>query len=187
MSHFYRDGNKIISLRSNNLVATLQEDGEIVMAGGYNAHAKRVREFLAGEESSLPAEGDKKCSDPVPPADPPAEPPAEKSREDEYCPGMESFAMDQEEELPKEIVFSGVAAGSGTGISALMQPNEGVSASREQVLVDQIPEDLIPSLDPVHGVNAPSFIQFCGKYDLSDEQKLLIIKRMERKLYKGGK
>lgn len=172
---FRLDGNKIFSTSSGKVVATV-ENGSVVMAAGYNTLTKKVNEFYAAgnfAETAVPA------VEAVP-----------IEEETEYV-WEDEFAKDhigEIEEKPdfaelgegKANVFVGNApAASDPAVPAVDQPQGSEEA---KLVIDSIPDDELPALDPVFGTQTREFKLFCKCYKLTDDQITALVRRLEAKL-----
>lgn len=141
MSEYTVKGRDIFSDRGK-VVATITDDGGIVMAPGMaGAHKRAVEEFLA-----------RGAKEPPPPM-----PPFAEATEDR--PEIEE--ADTAPETPKA--------------------EEKAEQSREEFLIETIPDDRLPPFSKALGVNTPGFAEFVEKNHLSAAQVAALVKRLERR------
>ena len=182
-AQFKIEGGKIVSVSSGNTVAVI-ENGNIVMQAGYNPMTRKVQEFYDSIKD-LPTDS------PAAPDAAPADPEFfgnDDIEDEEFLPENE-FARDHTAELPVDPagladdgntnVFVGSVPAAG-GTSAPVQ--EMKSNPDAQFVIDSIPDDELPELDPVLGVNTRSFKLFVKLYKLTPEQISCLVRRLELKM-----
>ncbi len=168
---FRLEGNQIFSNSTGKAVAVV-ENGVVVMAAGYNTLTKKVNEFYAaGNFTDTPA--------------------AEPAAEDPDYVWEDEFAKDHTGEIEEKPEFAdlgegetnvfvgGAPAATSPAVPAVEQPQGSADA---QIVIDSIPDNELPALDPVLGINTREFKLFCKCYKLTDDQITALVRRCEAKL-----
>lgn len=169
---FRLEGNQIFSNSSGKAVAVV-ENGVVVMAAGYNTLTKKVNEFYAaGNFTDTPAVAEPAAEDP------------DYVWEDEFAKDHTGEIVEKPEFADlgegKANVFVGDApAASSPAVPAVEQPQGSEDA---QILIASIPDDELPTLDPVFGTQTKEFKLFCKCYKLTDDQITALVRRLETKL-----
>ena len=171
-----RDGN-IFSTVSGDLVATIDQEGNLKMVQGKNALTPRVKAFLA--------------SPPAPPPD------ATENTEAPEAPEVPA-AMEQMTENPDfaklgepaavsesdEHIFFGDAPRHGTGLPATEPKPVSPVPDPNVTSVYDIPESALPAFDPALGAASPELKSFIRKHKFNKVQAAELIRRLERMLAK---
>lgn len=190
-SPFHLEGSNIISNSSGKVVATV-ENGLVVMMPGCNPMTRKVQDFWAEYGSQNSAEN----SDSTSAADAAADPVA--GDDEEFLPENE-FAKDHtaDPQISEDPAFADLAGEGNTNVFVGSVPAAGgtsapaAAADPEEkpdtyaddlMLVNAIPEDELPDLDPVVGTNTKSFKLFVKLYKLTPEQITILVRKLELKL-----
>lgn len=150
-------GREVYSARGK-LVATLDDDGNPVMAPGMaGPHSRAVREFLAEGSSETPARSD--------------------------LPDLPDENEQPETPEPEEggtTVYVGriPAARPAGGAPAAPPPSPG---SVEEYSISTIPDDALPPFSSEYGIFTPGFLDFCEKHKLSAPQRAALVARLQNK------
>jgi hypothetical protein len=169
---FRLEGNQIFSNSTGKAVAVV-ENGVVVMVAGYNTLTKKVNEFYAaGNFTDTPAAAKPAAEDP------------------DYV-WENEFAKDHTGEIEEKPEFAdlgegktnvfvgGAPAATSPAVPAVEQPQGSADA---QIVIDSIPDNELPALDPVLGINTREFKLFCKCYKLTDDQITALVRRCEAKL-----
>ena len=168
-----RDG-KVYSTVSGDLVATIDQEGNLKMQQGKNALTPRVKEFLASAPSMPPNA----------PENPEASAAMEQMTENHDF----SSALPDDEEVnthilndSKEHVFFGDAPRHGTGVPAseakpvIPIPDPNITS------VWDIPKADLPAFDPALGTSTPEFKNFIRKHKFNKVQAAELVRRLSRR------
>lgn len=167
-----RDG-KIFSTVSGDLIATIDEEGNLKMVQGKNALTPRVKAFVASA-----------------PQLPVAEAPAAEAPEMTGNPDFSKLGEPDDEEVNTHIlnesdehIFFGDAPRHGTGVPAT-EEKPAADPAPEAISVYDIPETSLPAFDPALGAASPDLKSFIRKHKFNKVQAAELIRRLERKLVK---
>ena len=168
-SDFELKDGKVYSTVSGDLLATIDEEGNVKMQQGKNALTPRVKAFVASA-----------------PQLPPAEAPAAEAPEITENPDF-SNAMPDDEEVnthvlndSEEHIFFGDAPRCGTGVPAVEENTP--SPAPDALSVYDIPESALPAFDPALGAASPEVKSFVRKHKFNKVQTAELIRRLEKKL-----
>lgn len=167
MSNFKFENDKIYSLVTGDLVATV-EDGNLKMCPGKNAMTPKVKAFYDSltEEQKQGAAGNE-CQDP-------------SAEEEEVNTHMLSEEEHTQENAAAGIFFGGVPE---TGTSApIPEKHEEKEKTSEALSVWDIPEENLPEFLPDMGIETPDFKAFVKKHHLTKAQIVELVKRLERNI-----
>lgn len=172
-----RDG-KVFSTVSGDLLATIDDDGNVKMQQGKNALTPRVKAFLA--------------SPPSPPPDAPENPETPAAMEQmAENPDFSKLGEPDDEEVNTHVlsesderIFFGDAPRHGTGLPATeLKPLTPVPDPNVTSVYD-IPESALPAFDPALGAASPELKSFVRKHKFNKVQTAELIRRLERMLAK---
>lgn len=168
---FRLEGNQIFSNSTGKTVAVV-ENGVVVMAAGYNTLTKKVNEFYAaGNFTDIPAA-------------------AEPAENPDYV-WVDELAKDHTGEIEEKpdsadlgegqtnVFVGGAPAATSPAVPVVEQPQGSADA---QIVIDSIPDNELPALDPVCGINTRDFKLFIKCYKLTDDQITALVRRCEAKL-----
>lgn len=172
-----RDGN-IFSTVSGDLIATLDQEGNLKMQQGKNALTPRVKAFLASAPS-LPPDA---------PENPEADAAVEQIAEN---PDFSKLGEPDAEEVNTHVlsesdehIFFGDAPRHGTGLPAT-EPKPVIPVPDPNVTsVYDIPESALPAFDPALGAASPELKSFVRKHKFNKVQTAELVRRLERMLAK---
>lgn len=177
MSDFELRDGKVYSTLSGDLVATIDQEGNLKMQQGKNALTPRVKAFLA--------------SPPSPPPDAPENQEAPAALEQMAENPDFSNAMPDDEEVNTRVlsesdehIFFGDAPRHGTGVPATeLKPVTPVPDPNVTSVYD-IPESALPAFDPALGAASPELKSFVRKHKFNKVQTAELVRRLERMLAK---
>lgn len=177
MSDFELRDGKVYSTLSGDLLATIDDDGNVKMQQGKNALTPRVKAFLA--------------SPPSPPPDAPENPEADAALEQMTENSDFSNTMPDDEEVNTRVlsesdehIFFGDAPRHGTGVPATeLKPVTPVPDPNVTSVYD-IPESALPAFDPALGAASPELKSFVRKHKFNKVQTAELVRRLERMLAK---
>jgi hypothetical protein len=152
---FRKEGDLIISNKSNRTVAIIESSGKIIIQPGFNAMAKKIHDFLAAPDAGSSAAGEV-CPFSSPDQDS-APDAAANTVDDNTPPGAESPTSD-------------------VGVSPLSSAPEHTAAPED---VFELPAAELPPFNAVEGVQTPGFMEFCRKHNMNDTQIGLLVRKME--------
>lgn len=158
-------GAEIYSNKSGKLVATLDEYGEYHLRQGMYSYEPALREFL-GYKTEPPAA--------------PAVPEIEEKPEFADLGTAEKISVP----LPppdEEIDEYHFGSGSIGTIPAPHPEKKPVIDSDDKQLVYDIPEHVLPVMDPALGRDTPAVRSFAEKYNLTENQISLLVVRIEKR------
>ncbi len=186
---FRVEGSNIVSNSSGKVVATV-ENGSVVMVSGYNPMTPKVRDFW-NEYGSQNSAGNTDA----PPA---ADPAVGENEDEEYWPENEfakdhTAAAENPSAAPSDPapaaggdtnVFVGAVPAAGGTSAPVAEVKNDLPRTYEDdlLLVQSIPEDELPELDPVMGTNTKTFKLFCKLYKLTPEQITILVRKLELKM-----
>lgn len=178
MSDFELRDGKVYSTLSGDLLATIDDDGNVKMQQGKNALTPRVKAFLA-TAPQLPA------------AEAPENPEADAALEQMTENPDFSNAMPDDEEVNTHVlsesdehIFFGDAPRHGTGVPVTeVKPVTPVPDPNVTSVWD-IPESALPAFDPALGAASPELKSFVRKHKFNKVQTAELVRRLERMLAK---
>lgn len=168
-----KDG-KVYSTVSGDLLATIDDDGNVKMQQGKNALTPRVKAFLATAPQLPVAEASE---------NPEADAALEQITEN---PDFSNALPDDEEvnthvlSESDEHIFFGDAPRHGTGLPAVEENTP--SPAPDALSVYDIPESALPAFDPALGTASPEVKSFVRKHKFNKVQSAELIRRLEKKL-----
>lgn len=172
-----RDG-KVYSTVSGDLIATIDDEGNLKMQQGKNALTPRVKAFVASAPQLPVAEA------------PAAEAPAAEAPEMTENTDFSKLGEPDDEEVNTHIlkesdehIFFGDAPRHGTGVPAT-EEKPAADPAPEAISVYDIPETSLPAFDPALGAASPELKSFIRKHKFNKVQAAELIRRLERKLVK---
>lgn len=153
----FEDG-KIYSLASGDLVAVVDENGELKIQPGKNAMTRKIKEFYAslGEK--------KKCDC------------AEKC---EHC-SCDNEQLEHKSEEEEEVNTHILQENDKDTFSPDPEQTKNAEVPLADFSVEDIPESQLPDFDFALGVETPAFKAFCRKHKLNKAQIIQLIKRLEK-------
>lgn len=157
MNELKFEDRKIYSLASGDLVAVVDENGELKIQPGKNAMSRKIKEFYA----SLGEQKECDC--------------AEKCEHYSCKSGGAEQICEHEEEVNTHILKE-----EEENQTSVPEKAENVEARQCDVCIDDIPDDQLPRFDFALGVETPDFKAFCRKHKLKKEQVVQLIKRLEK-------
>ena len=172
-----RDG-KVYSTLSGDLVATIDQEGNLKMQQGKNALTPRVKAFLASAPQLPVAEASE---------NPEAPAAVEQITENPDF----SNAMPDDEEVNTHVlsesdehIFFGDAPRHGTGVPATEAKPLTPVPDPNVTCVWDIPESALPAFDPALGAASPELKSFVRKHKFNKVQTAELVRRLERMLAK---
>ena len=180
---FRMEGNQVISVASNKVAAVI-ENGVLTINPGWNTMTRKIRAFVGLEDAAAAeqaAAGEEKSGEAgeaaVNTEQPDDAEAAGEEKSDEA--GKAAGNTEQPDDAGSRLFVGDAPAVGGT---TAPQSNLPEIPEDARLVIDSIPDDELPDLDPVRGIDTKSFRLFCKMYKLTEEQITALVRRIELKM-----